>query len=58
MTPTRKCNDSFCHSAKIELTECPVPTKRMRRESTRQNSPLPKKDHFQSQLCCIKGEKM
>ncbi|KAL6039937.1 hypothetical protein STEG23_004354 [Scotinomys teguina] len=37
MTPTRKCNDSFCHSAKIELTECPVPTKRMRRESTRQN---------------------
>ncbi|KAL6041029.1 hypothetical protein STEG23_019169, partial [Scotinomys teguina] len=38
MTPTRKCNDSFCHSAKIELTEYPVPTKRMRRESTRQNS--------------------
>ncbi|XP_036028961.1 structural maintenance of chromosomes flexible hinge domain-containing protein 1 [Onychomys torridus] len=37
MTPTRKCNDSFCHSAKIELTECPIPTKRMRRESTRQN---------------------
>uniref|UniRef100_UPI0020228646 structural maintenance of chromosomes flexible hinge domain-containing protein 1 n=1 Tax=Myodes glareolus TaxID=447135 RepID=UPI0020228646 len=37
MTPAWKCNDSFCHSPKIELTECPIPTKRMRRESTRQN---------------------
>ncbi|XP_051046881.1 structural maintenance of chromosomes flexible hinge domain-containing protein 1 [Phodopus roborovskii] len=37
MTPTRKCNDSVCHTAKIELTECPIPTKKMRRESTRQN---------------------
>ncbi|KAL1770661.1 structural maintenance of chromosomes flexible hinge domain-containing protein 1 isoform X1 [Sigmodon hispidus] len=37
MTPTQKGNDSFCHAAKIELTECPIPTKRMRRESTRQN---------------------
>ncbi|XP_005082624.1 structural maintenance of chromosomes flexible hinge domain-containing protein 1 [Mesocricetus auratus] len=37
MTPTRKCNDSFCQSPKIELIECPIPTKKMRRESTRQN---------------------
>ncbi|XP_075812577.1 structural maintenance of chromosomes flexible hinge domain-containing protein 1 [Microtus pennsylvanicus] len=37
MSPAWKCNDSFCHSPKIELTECPIPTKRMRRESTRQN---------------------
>ncbi|XP_021120852.1 structural maintenance of chromosomes flexible hinge domain-containing protein 1 isoform X2 [Heterocephalus glaber] len=37
MTPTRKCNDSLHHSAKVEMTECPVPPKRMRREATRQN---------------------
>ncbi|CAO2616870.1 Structural maintenance of chromosomes flexible hinge domain-containing protein 1 [Lemmus lemmus] len=37
MTPAWKCNDSFCQSPKIELTECPIPTKRMKRESTRQN---------------------
>lgn len=37
MSPAWKCNDSFCHTPKIELTECPIPTKRMRRESTRQN---------------------
>uniref|UniRef100_A0A8C2LUV8 Structural maintenance of chromosomes flexible hinge domain-containing protein 1 n=1 Tax=Cricetulus griseus TaxID=10029 RepID=A0A8C2LUV8_CRIGR len=39
MTPTRKCIDSFCQSTKIEMIECPIPTKKMRRESTRQNSP-------------------
>lgn len=37
MTPVRRCNESLCHSPKIEVTECPIPTKRMRRESTRQN---------------------
>ncbi|XP_003511510.2 structural maintenance of chromosomes flexible hinge domain-containing protein 1 isoform X1 [Cricetulus griseus] len=37
MTPTRKCIDSFCQSTKIEMIECPIPTKKMRRESTRQN---------------------
>ncbi|MBZ3887166.1 Structural maintenance of chromosomes flexible hinge domain-containing protein 1 [Sciurus carolinensis] len=37
MTPTRKCNDSLRHSTKVEMTDCPIPPKRMRRESTRQN---------------------
>lgn len=37
MTPMRRCNDSLCLSPKIEMTECPIPTKRMRRESVRQN---------------------
>lgn len=37
MTPMRRCSDSLCLSPKIEVTECPIPTKRMRRESIRQN---------------------
>ncbi|XP_048662554.1 structural maintenance of chromosomes flexible hinge domain-containing protein 1 [Marmota marmota marmota] len=37
MTPTRKCNDSLRHSTKVEMTDCPIPPKRMRRETTRQN---------------------
>nr|XP_044998928.1 structural maintenance of chromosomes flexible hinge domain-containing protein 1 isoform X1 [Jaculus jaculus] len=37
MTPTRKCSDSLRHSVKVELTGSPIPAKRMRRESTRQN---------------------
>uniref|UniRef100_A0A2K6MV67 Structural maintenance of chromosomes flexible hinge domain-containing protein 1 n=1 Tax=Rhinopithecus bieti TaxID=61621 RepID=A0A2K6MV67_RHIBE len=37
MTPIRKCNDSLRHSPKVEMTDCPIPPKRMRREATRQN---------------------
>ncbi|XP_012507531.1 PREDICTED: structural maintenance of chromosomes flexible hinge domain-containing protein 1 [Propithecus coquereli] len=37
MTPTRKSNDSLRHSAKVEVADCPVPPKRMRRETIRQN---------------------
>ncbi|XP_034339895.1 structural maintenance of chromosomes flexible hinge domain-containing protein 1 [Arvicanthis niloticus] len=37
MTPMRRCSELLCHSPKIEVTDCPIPTKRMRRESTRQN---------------------
>lgn len=40
MTPTRKCNDSLRHP----MTDCPVPPKRMRRETTRQNRIITKTD--------------
>jgi len=44
MTPTRKCNDSLRHPAKVEMTDCPVPPKRMRREASRQNRIITKSD--------------
>ncbi|XP_004683823.1 PREDICTED: structural maintenance of chromosomes flexible hinge domain-containing protein 1 [Condylura cristata] len=44
MTPTRKCNDSLRHPTKIEITDCPIPPKRMRREATRQNRIITKAD--------------
>lgn len=37
MTSTHKCNDLLRHPAKVEITDCPIPLKRMRREATRQN---------------------
>lgn len=43
MTPTSKCNDTF-HPTKVEMTDCPIPPKRMRRESTRQNRIITKAD--------------
>lgn len=42
MTPTRKCNDSLCHPTKVEMPDCPIPAKRMRREVTRQNRTITK----------------
>ncbi|NP_001245095.1 structural maintenance of chromosomes flexible hinge domain-containing protein 1 isoform X1 [Macaca thibetana thibetana] len=44
MTPIRKCNDSLRHSPKVEMTDCPIPPKRMRREATRQNRIITKTD--------------
>lgn len=44
MTPTRKCNDSLRHSTKVEVVDCPIPPKRMRRETTRQNRIITKTD--------------
>lgn len=44
MTPTRKCNDSLRHPAKAEMIGCPVPPKRARRETTRQNRTVTKTD--------------
>uniref|UniRef100_A0A5F4VRW1 SMC hinge domain-containing protein n=1 Tax=Callithrix jacchus TaxID=9483 RepID=A0A5F4VRW1_CALJA len=37
MTPIHKCNDSLRQSPKVEMTDCPIPPKSMRREVTRQN---------------------
>lgn len=44
MTPTHKCNDSLRHPTKVEITDCPIPPKRMRREATRQNRTITKTD--------------
>lgn len=44
MTPIRKCNDSLRHSPKVEMTDCPIPPKRMRREAARQNRIITKTD--------------
>ncbi|XP_075389278.1 structural maintenance of chromosomes flexible hinge domain-containing protein 1 [Tenrec ecaudatus] len=43
MTPTRRSNDSLRHHTK-DVAECPVPAKRMRRETTRQNRIISKTD--------------
>ncbi|XP_059562519.1 structural maintenance of chromosomes flexible hinge domain-containing protein 1 isoform X2 [Myotis daubentonii] len=42
VTPTRKGSDSLGHPTKIEMTDCPNPPKRMRREVTRQNRTVTK----------------
>ncbi|XP_015418161.1 PREDICTED: structural maintenance of chromosomes flexible hinge domain-containing protein 1 [Myotis davidii] len=42
VTPTRKGSDSLGHPTKVEMTDCPNPPKRMRREVTRQNRTVSK----------------
>ncbi|XP_036179296.1 structural maintenance of chromosomes flexible hinge domain-containing protein 1 isoform X3 [Myotis myotis] len=42
VTPTRKGSDSLGHPTKVEMTDCPNPPKRMRREVTRQNRTVTK----------------
>ncbi|XP_023609983.1 structural maintenance of chromosomes flexible hinge domain-containing protein 1 isoform X5 [Myotis lucifugus] len=42
VTPTRKGSDSLGHPTKVEMTDCPIPPKRMRREVTRQNRTVTK----------------
>ncbi|KAF6089412.1 structural maintenance of chromosomes flexible hinge domain containing 1 [Phyllostomus discolor] len=42
ITLTPKCNDSLRHPTKVEMTDCPIPPKRMRREVIRQNRTISK----------------
>ncbi|XP_060056746.1 structural maintenance of chromosomes flexible hinge domain-containing protein 1 isoform X2 [Erinaceus europaeus] len=44
MTPTRKSSESLRHPTKVEVADCPIPPKRMRRETTRQNRIITKTD--------------